>query len=203
MNHISVSGLPILVQNAGVDTEANAVAVLLAEPGGIDSLIKVGSTQFVLVDCFAAVNAPGNNYPVIGFDGKQITDISAFGEQYKKGIRQAGEDIRKHRREVCNVVEGEGIEHFAHIEADFVQRAIGEFIDLPEHCVVINVYFYEGMVFAIDEGEIAVCAAIWAAVGGGDEFVIRTAADTRAEVAIEIIDERGCLANHQGSFAFN
>ena len=126
-----------------------------------------------------------------------------FGKQHKKSIRQAGEAIHKYWREVCDVVEGERIEHFAHIEADFVKAAIGEFIDLPEHCVVINVYFYEGMVFAIDEGEIAVCAAIWAAVGGGDEFVIRTAADTRAEVAIEIIDERGCLANHQGSFAFN
>lgn len=101
------------------------------------------------------------------------------------------------------MVEGEGIEHFAHIEADFVQRAVGEFADLPEHCIVINVYFYESMVFAINEGEIAVCAAIWAAVGCGNELVIRTAAGIRAEIAIKIIDERGCLANHQGSFAFN
>jgi len=203
LNHIGVSGLPVRMQDAGVDTEADTIAMLLAEPGGVDSLIKVGSIQFVLVDCFATVDAPGNNYPVIGFDGKQITNISAFGEQYKKGIRQAGEDIRKHRREVCNVVESEGIEHFAHIEADFVQRAIGELVDLPEHCVVINVYFYEGMVFAIDEGEIAVCAAIWAAVRGGNEFVIRTTADIRAEVAVEIIDERMSRSNHQGSFAFN
>ena len=203
LNHISVSGLPVRMQDAGVDTEADSIAMLLAEPGGVDSFVEVGSTQFVLPDCFAAVDAPGNDCLVIGFNGKQIADIGAFGEQHKKGVGQAGEEIHKHRREVCNVVEGERIEHFAHIEADFVQRAIGEFIDLPEHCVVINVYFYEGMVFAIDEGEIAVCAAIWAAVGGGDEFVIRTAAGIRAEVAIKIIDERGCLANHQGSFAFN
>ena len=74
---------------------------------------------------------------------------------------------------------------------------------MTEHCVVIDVDFYEGVILAIDEREIAVCAAIRTAVGDGNEFVIRTAADMRAEVAIETIDERGCLANHQGSLAFN
>ena len=203
LNHIGVGGLPIRMQYAGIDTETDAIAMLLAEPGGIDSLVEVGGIQFVLPDCFAAVDAPGNDCLVIGFDGKQIADISAFGKQHKEGVGQAGEEIHKRRREVCNVVESEGIEHFAHIEADFVQPAISEASDLPEHCVVIDVDFYEGMVFAIDEREIAVCAAIRTAVGDGDEFVIRAAADMRAEVAVEAIDERGCLANHQCSLAFN
>ncbi len=203
LNHIVVSGLPVRMQDAGVDTETDAIAMLLAEPSCVDSLVEVSSIQFVLPDCFAAVYAPGNDGLVIGFDGKQIADIRAFGEQHKKGVRQVGEEIHKHRREVCNVVEGERIEHFTHIEAYFVQRAISEFSYLPEHCVVIDVYFYEGMVFAIDEGEIAVYATIGTAVGGGNEFVIRTAADMRTEFAVEIIDERGCLTNHQGSLAFN
>lgn len=203
LNHIGIGGLPIRMQDAGVDTETDAIAMLLAEPGSVYSLVEVSGIQFVLVDCFVAVDAPGNDRLVIGFDGKQIADISAFGEQHEKSIGQAGEEIHKHRREVCNVVENEGIKHFAHIEAYFVQRAIGELGNLPEHCVVIDVDFYEEMVFAIDEGEIAVCTAIGTAVGGGNEFVIRTAADMRAEFAVEIINERRCLANHQGSFAFN
>jgi len=203
LNHIGVGGLPIRMQDAGVDTETDAIAMLLAEPGSVDSFVEVSGIKFVLPDCFAAVDAPGDDCLVIGFDGKQIADICAFGEQHKKGVGQAGEEIHKYRREVCNVVEGDRIEHFAHIEADFVQPAIGEAGDLPEHCVVIDVDFYEGMIFAIDEREIAVCAAIRTAVGDGNEFVIRTAADMRAEVAVETIDERGCLANHQGSFAFN
>jgi hypothetical protein len=149
LDHIGVGGLPIRMQDTGVDTEADTVAMLLAEPGGVDSLIEVGGIKFVLPDCFTTVDAPGNDCLVIGFARKQIADICTFGKQHKKSIRQSGEEIHKHWREVCNVVEGERIEHFAHIEADFVQRAIGEFVDLPEHCVVINVYFYECMVFAI------------------------------------------------------
>jgi len=203
LNHIGVGGLPIRMQDAGVDTETDAIAMLLAEPGGVDSLVEVSGIQFVLLNRFVAVDAPGNDCLVIGFDGKQIADICAFGKQHKEGVGQAGEEIHKYRREVCNVVKSEGIEHFAHIEADFVQRTIDEFSDLTEHCAVIDVDFYEGMVFAIDEGEIAVCAAIWTAVGNGNEFVIRTAADMGAEFAVEIIDERGCFANHQGSLAFN
>jgi hypothetical protein len=203
LNHISVGGLPIRMQDAVVDSETDAIAMLLAEPGSVDSLVEVSGIQFVLPDCFAAVDAPGNDCLVIGFDRKQIADICAFGEQHKKGIGQAREEIHKYRREVCNVVEGERIEHFAHIEADFVQPTVGEFGDLSEHCVVIDVDFYEGMIFAIDEREIAVCTAIRTAVGDGNEFVIRAAADMRAEVAVETIDERGGLANHQGSFAFN
>jgi hypothetical protein len=140
---------------------------------------------------------------VIRFDGKQIADISAFSEQHQESLLESRKERDKRQREVCNVVEGEGIEHFAHIEADFVQLTICEAGDLSEHCVVIDVDFYEGMVFAIDEREIAVCAAIRAAVGDGDEFVIRTAADTKPKVAVEIIDERRRLANHKGSFAFN
>jgi len=203
LNHVGVGGLPIRMQYAWVDTETDAIAMLLTEPGGVYSLVEVGGIQFVLPDCFAAVDAPGNNCLVIGFDGKQIANIRTFGEQHKKGVGQAGEEIHKHWREVCNVVESERIEHFAHIEADFVQPAISEFGDLPEHCVVIDVDFYEGVIFAIDEREIAVCAAIRTAVGGGNEFVIRTAADMRTEFAVETIDERGCLANHQCSLAFN
>lgn len=72
-----------------------------------------------------------------------------------------------------------------------------------KHRVVIDVDFYEGMVFAIDEREIAVCATIGTAVGGGDEFVIRTTTDARAELAVKIVDERRCLANHHGSLTFN
>ena len=203
LNHIGVSGLPIWMQYAGVDTKTDAIAVLLAEAGGVDSLVEVSSIKFVLPDCFAAVDTPGNDYLIIGFDGKKIADIRAFGEQHKKSIRETGEEIHKHRREVCNVVKGEGIKHFAHIEADFVQLTIGEFSDLPEHSVVIDVDFYEGMVFAIDERKIAVCAAIGTAVGGGNEFIIRTAAETKPKFAVETVDERMSPSNHQGSFAFN
>jgi hypothetical protein len=203
LNHTGVGGLPIRMQDAGVDTETDAIAMLLAEPGGVDSLVEVSGIQFVLRDCFGAIDTPGNDGLVIGFDGKQIADISAFGEQAKVRVGQVGEEIHEHRREVCNVVESERIKHFAHIEADFVQPVISEFCDLPEHCVVIDVDFYEGVIFAIDEREVAVCAAIRTAVGDGDEFVIRAAADMRAEVTVEIIDERGCPANHQGSLAFN
>jgi hypothetical protein len=203
LNHSGISGLPIRMQDAGVDTESDTIAVFLAESGGVKSLVEVSGIQFVLPDCFAAVDTPGNDCLVIGFDGKQIVDIRTFGEQHKEGVGQAGEEIHKHRRKVCNVVESKGIEHFAHIEADFVQPAFGEFGDLPEHCVVIDVDFYEGMVFAIDEREIAVCAAIWTTIGKRNEFVIRSAADMRTEVTVETIDERRCPANHQGSFAFN
>jgi hypothetical protein len=203
LNHFGISGLPVRMQDARVDTESDAITMVLAAFGGVDSFVEVSGIQFVLPDCFVAVDAPGNYCLVIGFDGKQIADICTFGEQHKICDRQAGEEIHKHRREVCNVVEGERIEHFTHIEADFMQTAIGELSDLLKHCVVVDVDFYEWVVFAIYEGEIAVCAAIWAAIGDGNEFVIGTAADTRAEFTVETIDERGCPANHQSSLAFN
>ncbi len=80
LNHIGVGGLPIRMQDARVDTETDAIAMLLTESGGVDSLVEVGGIKFVLRDCFAAVDAPGNYCLVIGFDGKQIADICAFGE---------------------------------------------------------------------------------------------------------------------------
>ena len=69
LNHIGVSGLPVRMQDAGVDSEADTVAVLLTEPSGVDSLIEVGGIKFVLPDCFTTVDTPGNDCLVIRFYG--------------------------------------------------------------------------------------------------------------------------------------
>jgi len=203
MNHFSVGGWPIWMKDAGVDSETDTVAVILTASCGFESFIKVGCIELVLADCFGAIDAPGNDCLVIGFDGKEVIDIAAFGKQHKEGIGQAGKVFHEHRREVCYVVEGEGIKHFAHIETDFVQRTIGELGDLPQHRVVINVDFDEGVVFAINHREVAIGAAIRAAVGDGNEFVIRPTANPGAEFPVEFVDERRCLANHKSFFAFN
>ena len=202
LNHIGVGVLPVRMQNTWIDSEADSVAVVLATFGGSDSFIEVCCIQFIMTDCVGAVDAPGDNRLVIGFDGKEIIDVAAFSKQHKIGVRESGEKLHENRRKVCNVVEGERIEHFAHIEADFMQRAIGEFSDLPEHCVVIDVDFDEWVVFAIYENEVAVCTAIGTAIRDGNEFVIGATANTGAELPVEFVEERGCLANHQGLFAF-
>lgn len=202
LNHIGVVVLPVRMKDAGVDSETDAVAVALTTFGGVDSLFEVRCIQFIMPDCFAAVDAPGDDCLVVGFDGKEVIDVSAFGKQHKEGVWQARKELYEHRCKIGNVVEGERIEHFAHIEADFVQRAVGEFSDLPEHCVVIDIDFDEGVVFAIYESEIAVGAAIGTAVGDWNEFVIGATADMRAEFPVEFVYERRCLTNHQGLFAF-
>jgi hypothetical protein len=173
LNHFGVGITPVRMQNYGVDSEADTVAILLAASGGIDSFNEIGGIQLVLPDYFGVIGAPGDDCLAIWFDGKQIADIS------------------------------ERIEHFTHIETGFVQLAFGEFGDLSEHCVIVNVDFYEGVVFAIDQRQITVCAAIRAAVGNWDEFVIRPTANMRTEFPVETIDERRCLANHQDFFTFN
>ena len=86
LNHISVGGLPVRMQDAGVDSEADAVAMLLAEPSSVDSFVEVSGIEFVLPDCFGTIDTPGNDCLVIWFSRKQITDICAFGEQHKKGV---------------------------------------------------------------------------------------------------------------------
>jgi len=195
--------LPIRMKDAGVDTETDAISLLLAEAGGVDSLVEVSGIQFVLPDCFAAVDAPGNYCLVIRFEGKEVVDIRAFCEQHQKRRVESREERDKCGCQVCDMVEGERIEHFAHIEADFAQAAIGEFGDLPEHRVVVDIDFYEGVIFAIDERKIAICAAIRAAVGNGNELVIGATANMGAKFAVESVDERRGLANHEGSLTFN
>jgi hypothetical protein len=203
LNHFGIGGFPIRMKDAGVDSETDTVAVILTASGSVDSLIKVGCVEFVLADCLGAIDAPGNNCLVIGFDGKEVIDVAAFSKQHKECVRHVREEIDEHRGEVGNLVKGKRIEHFAHIETDFVQRTIGEFGDLPQHCVVINVDFDEGVVFAIDQSEVAIGAAIRAAIRDGNEFVIGTTANLGAEFSVEFVDERRCLTNHQNFFAFN
>jgi len=202
LNHLSISGLPIRMQDAGVDSEADAVAVLLAELGSVDSLVEVSGIQLVMPDCFVTVYAPGDDRLVVWFEGKQVIDIRAFCEQHKEGVTEAGEEGDERGCQVRNVVEGERIEHFAHIEAGFVQRAIGEFGYLSQHRIIVDVDFDEGVVFSVYGGEITVGAAIGTAIGDGNEFVIRATADSGAEPAVEAGDERRGLANYQGILAF-
>lgn len=109
LNHFSVRVLPVGMQNAGVDTKANTVAVILAASSGVDSLVEIGGIKLILIDCFAAIDAPGDDGLVIGFDGKQLADVCAFGKQHKVSIREPGKEIDKRWREVCNVVEGENL----------------------------------------------------------------------------------------------
>jgi hypothetical protein len=202
LEHFSVRILPAGMQDAGVDSETDAIAVILAASGGVDSFIEVGGVKLILADCLGAIDAPGDNCLIIGFYGKKVIDITTFGKQHKKRVGEPGKEINKHRREVCNVVESEGVEHFAHIKADFVQRAICEFGDLLKHCVVVYVDFDEGVMFAIDKRQIAICAAVRAAVGDGDKLVVRPAAKTGAEFAVEFVNERRGVTNHKSSLAF-
>jgi hypothetical protein len=203
LNHFGIRVLPAGMQDAGVDSEADTKPVILAASGGVDAFVEVGGIKFILIDCLTAIDAPGDDGLVIGFDGKQIADICAFGKQHKEGVGESRKEINEYRREVCNVVEGEGVEHFAHIEADFVQRASGEFGDLLKHCVVVDVDFDEGVVFAINERKIAIRATIRTAIGDGNEFVIWSAAKAGTELPVEFVNERGGMTNHQGSFAFD
>jgi hypothetical protein len=189
------------MKDSRVDSETDSIAVTLAAFGGSNSLVEVGCIQLVLPDCLCAINAPGNNCLVIGLGCKQIVDVRAFRKQHQESIWEAREIVNEQRREVGNVVEGERIKHFAHIKTYFVKRACGKVGYLPEHYVVVDVNFYEGMVFAINKCKIAICAAIGTAVGDRNELVIRTTADSGTEFSVEFVYKRGCLANHQDSFA--
>ena len=204
LNHFSVRILPAGMQDAGVDSKTNAVAVILAASGGVDSLVEAGGVKLILTDCLGAIDAPGDDCLIIGFYGKKVIDITAFSKQHKKRVGEPGKEIDKHRREVCNVVESEGVEHFAHIKADFTTRqvGVGEFGDLLKHCVVVYVDFYERVVFSIDQNEVAIRAAIRTAIGDGDKLVIRPAAKAGAEFAVEFVNERGCVTNHKSSLTF-
>jgi hypothetical protein len=82
LNHIGVVVLPVRMKDAGVDSETDAVAVALTTFGGVDSLFEVRCIQFIMPDCFAAVDAPGDDCLVVGFDGKEVIDVSAFGKQH-------------------------------------------------------------------------------------------------------------------------
>lgn len=203
LNHFGVGILPAVMNYARVNSETNTIAMILTSSSGVDSLIEVCGIKLILIDCQGAINTPENHCPVVGFYGNEVVNIAALGKQHKAGIRQTGKEINKHRRKICNVVEGEGVEHFAHIEADFAQRAVSEFGDLPEHCVVVDVDFYKLVVFAIDHREIAIRAAIRAAIGSRDKFVIRTTTKAGAEFAIEFVNKRRRITNHKGSLAFN
>jgi hypothetical protein len=201
LNHFGIGSFPVRMKNSGVDSETDSVAVILTTPCGFDSLVKAGCIEFVLFDCLGAIDTPGNDCLVIGFDRKEVIYICAFSKQHQEGVWHSGEEINEHRREICNVVEGERIKHFAHIETYFVKRTSGKFGYLPKHRVVVDIDFYEGMVFAVNKREIAISAAIGTAIGNGNKLVIRPTADSGAKFSIEFIYERGCLANHQSSFS--
>lgn len=205
LNHLSIRILPVRMQYARVNSETDTVAVILTKTSSFNSLVEAGSVQFVLPDCLVAVDAPGNDRLIIRFNGKQIVYICAFGEQHKICVWQTREELDKLRCKISNVVKGKRVEHFAHIEAYFSsqQPGVGELSDLLKHCVVVDIDFYKWVVFAINKRKITVRAAIRTTIGNWNEFVIRPAANTKAELPVKFINERICLTNHQSSFTFD
>jgi len=99
------------------------------------------------------------------------------------------------------VVEREAVEHLAHIEADFAADPDESLSDLLEHCVVVDVDFYEWSIVAIDKCQIAICAEVRAAIRERNELVIGIAADVRAELAVETPHKRRRPADHQSPLA--
>lgn len=99
------------------------------------------------------------------------------------------------------MIEGEAVEHFAHIEAYRISRAGDGLSYLFEHRFVVNVEFYIWGVFAIDKGEVTVGAPIRTAIGSGDEFVVWTTTNAGAGSAGELLHKRRGCANHHSLFA--
>lgn len=118
LDEVSVAGLPVWIENAGVDAESDSVAVLLAASGCVDTLAKARCARLVGLDHVLAVQAPGDNCMFVRLDGEQIVNIAALGQQHEKASRETGEKRNQHCREICYVVKRETVEHFAHIEAD-------------------------------------------------------------------------------------
>lgn len=118
LNKFFIAMLPIRMKNSGVDTDADSVAVFLAQSGGIDTLIEARGARLVCFDNIFAVKTPRNDCPAIRLNGQQVVDIAAFGQKHQVSPREAGEKGNEHLCQVGYVVEGETVEHFAHIESD-------------------------------------------------------------------------------------
>jgi len=118
LNKFSIATLPIRMKNSGVDTDANSVAMVLAQSGGIDTLIEARGARLVCFDSTFAVKTPRNDCPAIRLNGQQVVDIAAFGQQHQVSPRETGEKGNEHLCQIGYVVEGEAVEHFAHIESD-------------------------------------------------------------------------------------
>ena len=66
------------------------------------------------------------------------------------------------------MVEGETIKHFAHIEVGVAGGAGCGFSDLFKHCIVVDVDLNKRSVLPVNEGEVAIGAVVWTAVGNGN-----------------------------------
>ncbi len=78
------------------------------------------------------------------------------------------------------MVQGEAIEHLAHIEADFTCRVTDGFAYLFGHLIVVDVDFDEGCIFAIDKRQITIGAKVRATIRYWDQLIIGFAADVMA-----------------------
>ncbi len=83
-NQFGVVVLPARIKYAGIYSEANLIAMILAKSCGLDPFIEIRCSRFKLFDCLSGVEAPGDNSIVVGLDGQQIIDIAAFCQQHKK-----------------------------------------------------------------------------------------------------------------------
>ena len=102
---------------------------------------------------------------VIRRHDQEVVDVAALGEEHQVCTGKASEERNQHGGQVGYVVEGEAVEHFAHVEIDTAWGRGDGTAELLEHRVVIDIQFDEGGMFAIDEGEIAVGAMVRTAVG--------------------------------------
>lgn len=82
LNHFGIRVSPIQMQNAGVDSEADAVAMFLTAFSCIETFIERGSAWFKRFNRSIAVQAPGDNRLAVRFEGKQVIDAGAFCEQH-------------------------------------------------------------------------------------------------------------------------
>lgn len=152
------------MKNAGVNSKAYSVAMLLATSCGIYPLVKTCGAWFKVGYGFVGVEAPRDDRLPVRFNREQVVDVRTLGQEHEVCVRESAEEGDEHSCKLCDVVEGEAVEHLTHVEACYTIRSSSGFSDLFEHGVIVDVDFDEGGILSIDEREVAVCAVVGTAV---------------------------------------
>jgi hypothetical protein len=196
-NQVRVVGLPVLVENARVDAQTNAITMSLASSRRVDAFLDGRGADLAGTDHPLCVETPRDDDLWIGSAAQEARDIGALGQQHQAGIGQTSEEGNQSLRQQRDVVQGEAVEHLSHVESDPAGDAEYRLADFLEHPGVIDVDLDERQVVPIDVREVAVGAVVGTAVRDGHELQVWRTADAVAKVALKPSHKRGCLADHQ------
>jgi len=196
-NQLGIVAAPILREDTRIDTQSDAIPVLLAAFGRLETFIQAGGAHLVSFNHSLTVQAPRHHDPAIGFDTQEAVNVRTLCQQHQVPLREAGEERDQSSRQKADVVQGETVEHLAHVEGHRTAPAGYRLSYLLEHRVVVDAHLDQRQIITIDVREIAVSAIVRTAVGDGDKLRIGATEYPPAETAVKVLYERGRLANHQ------